>query len=103
MRVTSIDIFDSACRVIQGHAVKVSQAHDDLKWVAEAAPSYNADHSGPGQRSPSSLEHLSHDEASGEIMYPTTVIASTLRTKGSDVKYRESDKAYSFHNCAKRS
>ena len=31
----------------------------------------------------------------------TTVILSTLSMKKSEVRYRESESAYSFHSCAK--
>ena len=39
----------------------------------------------------------------GELFHLTTVQVSIQRTSGSDIMYRESDKAYSFHNWPKTS
>lgn len=45
-----------------------------------------------------------HDGIKGERERgaPTTVMVSTLSMKGSDVKYLESERVYSFQSCAKR-
>jgi hypothetical protein len=38
------------------------------------------------------------EEEDGQL---TTVTLSTLSMKKSDIRYRESESAYSFHNCAR--
>jgi hypothetical protein len=78
-------------------------AHNDLQWILDGrAPDYG-DCYCKAKRTPYQLKNwLVTESLNMDVTEPTTVIDSTHSIKGSDVKYRESESAYSFHNCPKR-
>lgn len=109
---------DQARRVVQGDAVQVCHGHDDLKRVAEGRGGHDAHCAEKGERAPEKLfldwekdtlvgfifTNMTKKNKRGkrEPGLRTTVILSTLNMNGSEVRYRESERAYSFQSWAKR-
>lgn len=60
-------------------------------------------HSGPHRSCPNISPRIEHGKVYAHTVSLTTVIVSMQRTTVSEVKYRESDSAYSFHSCPNRS
>lgn len=81
-------------------------AHNDLEGIAQATGAGDGNGRCKAEWSPNSLKmsrlgDRRNDEYAQVAL--TTVMASTQSMKGSDVKYRESDSAYSFHSWANKS
>jgi hypothetical protein len=81
---------------------------DDLEWVAQGMACYYKPSDDEAKRAPGELICASRSAVegalnSGLICIRTAVMVSMQSTKGSEVKYRESERAYSFHSWPKRS
>jgi hypothetical protein len=94
-----------AGRIIQHVAVQMAHAHNDLDWVAQRMPGCGQVCNNKAQWSPQEL--CGNQRWILLVLYIvvglTTVIVSIHNTNVSEVIYRESDRAYSFHSCPKRS
>jgi hypothetical protein len=93
--------------IVEDEAVNLSHANDDLERVAERMRSRDHSCYDEAKRAPGELQTSIRIKCgrAGEGMMEirTAVTVSMHSTKGSEVRYRESDNAYSFHSCPKRS
>lgn len=89
--------------VVEGHAVEVRRADDHGEAVAGGRAGERGRKRQPAERAPDELRSRRQRSCSprrreGALL--TTVAVSTQTVKTSDVMYRESPSAYSFHSCA---
>lgn len=80
----------------------MAHAHHHLCWVAQGMPGCSEVRNSKAEWPPQKLQQLAVTR-SFRYSTRTTVIVSIHNTKVSEVMYRESDSAYSFHSCPKRS
>lgn len=99
---------EQTCTVIQYVPIHLAKRDYDLKRMAERMGDEDEVGDEEGERTPCNLAHTLASFTSVRIGnrmvgIRTAVIVSIHKTKGSCVKYLESEYEYSFHNCAKRS
>lgn len=105
-----VEVFLGGARgVVEHDAVEVAHAGHHLHGVAEGAVPHDAEGGVQAERSPYKLSRRLGPYSSRFMVYwvrdmigLTTVMVSTETIKGSEVRYRESEREYSFHSCAKR-
>lgn len=104
----TIDIvIEQTSGIVQCIAVKMGHTHNQLHGVAQRMPHSSQIGHEKAQRTPEKL--LFRQSQSNYSILPqetrglTTVMLSIQRTSVSEVIYRESDRAYSFHSCPNRS
>lgn len=104
--------------VVQRDAVQVRDADDDAERVPRGAAPDDGHGVGEAEGAPDELRHNARMDQHAERIDAgrtfafrlwgekkkktrlTAVMVSMLSMKKSDVRYRESDSAYSFHSCA---
>lgn len=101
---TLVVVIEHAGCVVQDDAVELASADDHLKrvaqWVRDGDEACDDEAEGSPQELCASVDSGERGERDERH---TAVMVSMHSTNGSEVKYLESDSAYSFHSCPKRS
>ena len=101
-------VVEHAGGIVQDDTVELAGGDDDLKWVAEWVAGGDHGCNDEAEWSPHELGRRSAYVSSGrrsrcQARQLTAVMVSMQSTNGSEVRYLESEKAYSFHSWPNRS
>jgi hypothetical protein len=94
-------VIEHASCVVQNEAVDLTERDDDLERVTERVLGGDQGCDNKAEGAPGELSGVSLAlgfSALGISGPFTAVMVSMHSTKGSEVRYRESDRAYSFHS-----
>ena len=103
-------MIEHAGSIVENETVDLADTDNDLERVSQRMRSCDKGCDNEAERSPCELcapilsALLSYcKERPRVIGTQTAVTVSMHSTNGSEVKYRESERAYSFHNCPNKS